>query len=167
MEVKLQTWCPVIFHVFNFSSGTRGHFSHITNLFESMCICSCSSKMSRRCPSNVLLHIMSDNFNKESLFQKSEHSFIDQWPINFKSYPWELFVRVWKDSLLAELEAKMSTGCRFLLFWHHNYQVSLIGAFSLQRGQGVFAENRIEVYGRKCGATQGGLYISITFKYTC
>ena len=26
---------------------------------------------------------------------------------------------------LAELQAKMSKGCRFLLVWHHNYQVSL------------------------------------------
>ncbi len=29
-----------------------------------------------------------------------------------------LFVGFWKDGLLAELQAKMSRGCRFLLFWH-------------------------------------------------
>ncbi len=27
--------------------------------------------------------------------------------------------------LLAEVQARMSKGCRFLLFLHHNYQVSL------------------------------------------
>ena len=36
-----------------------------------------------------------------------------------------LFVRFWKDCLLAELQAKMSRGCRFLLFWHHSYEVTL------------------------------------------
>ena len=35
------------------------------------------------------------------------------------------FFRCWKDSLLAELRAKMSRGCRFLLFWHHSYKVTL------------------------------------------
>ena len=33
-----------------------------------------------------------------------------------------LFVGFLKDSLLVELQARMSSGCRFL---HHNYQVSL------------------------------------------
>ena len=36
-----------------------------------------------------------------------------------------LFVRFWKDCILAELHAIMSKSCRFLLFSHHNYQVSL------------------------------------------
>ena len=31
----------------------------------------------------------------------------------------------WKDGLLAEIWARMSRSCRFLLFLHHNYQVSL------------------------------------------
>ena len=31
-----------------------------------------------------------------------------------------------KDGLLAELQAKMSSGCRFLLFWHHSSEVTLI-----------------------------------------
>ncbi len=35
------------------------------------------------------------------------------------------FVRFWKDGLFPQLQAKMSWGCRSLLFWHHNYQVSL------------------------------------------
>ena len=30
-----------------------------------------------------------------------------------------------KDGILTELQAKMSTSCRFLIFWHHNYQVTL------------------------------------------
>ncbi len=34
-------------------------------------------------------------------------------------------VRFWKDGLLTELQAQMSRGCIFLLFWHHNYQVTL------------------------------------------
>ena len=34
-----------------------------------------------------------------------------------------------KDGLLAELQAKMSRGWTFLLFWHHRYQVSLKGDF--------------------------------------
>ena len=36
-----------------------------------------------------------------------------------------LFVGFWKDVLLAELHAQMSRRRRFLLFLHHNYQVSL------------------------------------------
>ncbi len=36
------------------------------------------------------------------------------------------FVGFWKDGLLALIQAKMSRSCRFLLFLHHNYQVSLI-----------------------------------------
>ncbi len=36
-----------------------------------------------------------------------------------------LFVRFWKDGLLAELQANMSRGCRFLLFWNHSYKVTL------------------------------------------
>ncbi len=43
-------------------------------------------------------------------------------------WPNRLFVRFWKDGLLAELQAKGSRACRdcrFLLFWHHNYQVTL------------------------------------------
>ncbi len=36
-----------------------------------------------------------------------------------------LFVGFWKDGLSTELQAKMSRGCKFLLFWHHNYQVTL------------------------------------------
>ncbi len=36
------------------------------------------------------------------------------------------FVGFWLEGLLAELQARMSRDCRFLLFWHHNYQVSLI-----------------------------------------
>ena len=36
-----------------------------------------------------------------------------------------LFVRFLKDGLLAELEARVPRSCRVLLFWHHNYQVSL------------------------------------------
>ncbi len=30
-----------------------------------------------------------------------------------------------KDGLLTELQAPMSRKCRFLLFFHHNYQVFL------------------------------------------
>ncbi len=30
-----------------------------------------------------------------------------------------------KDGSLAESQARVSRCCRFLLFWHHNYQVSL------------------------------------------
>ncbi len=33
--------------------------------------------------------------------------------------------RFWKDGLLTELQAKMPRGCRILLFWHNNYQVTL------------------------------------------
>ncbi len=36
-----------------------------------------------------------------------------------------LFVWFWIEGLLAELQVRMSRDCRFLLFWHHNYQVSL------------------------------------------
>ena len=36
-----------------------------------------------------------------------------------------MFVGFWKDGLLAEIQARMSRSCRFLLFLHHNYQVSL------------------------------------------
>ena len=36
-----------------------------------------------------------------------------------------LFVGIWKDGLLTELQARTSRDCRFLLFLHHNYQVSL------------------------------------------
>ncbi len=35
------------------------------------------------------------------------------------------FVGFWKDGLLTEVQAKMSRSCRSLLFWHHNYQVTL------------------------------------------
>ncbi len=35
------------------------------------------------------------------------------------------FVGFWKDGLLTELQARTSKSCRFLLFWHHSYQVSL------------------------------------------
>ncbi len=35
------------------------------------------------------------------------------------------FVGFWKDGLLIELQARTSKSCRFLLFLHHNYQVSL------------------------------------------
>ncbi len=37
-----------------------------------------------------------------------------------------LLVRFWKDCLLAELQAKTARGCRFLLFQHHSYEVTLI-----------------------------------------
>ncbi len=37
-----------------------------------------------------------------------------------------IFARFQKDGLLAELQARMSRGCRILLFLHHDYQVSLI-----------------------------------------
>ncbi len=40
-----------------------------------------------------------------------------------------LFVRFWIEGLLAELQARMSRDCRFLLFWHHNYQVSFLNWF--------------------------------------
>ena len=43
----------------------------------------------------------------------------------FKIRPKAFFVRFWIEGLLAELQARMSRDCRFLLFWHHNYQVSL------------------------------------------
>ncbi len=36
-----------------------------------------------------------------------------------------LFVVFWKDGLLAELQARMTRGCRLLLFLHNKYQVSL------------------------------------------
>ncbi len=36
-----------------------------------------------------------------------------------------LYDKFWKDAILAELQAQMSRGCRFLLFLHHTYQVSL------------------------------------------
>ncbi len=36
-----------------------------------------------------------------------------------------LFVRFWKDCLLAELQAKMPRGCRFSLFCHHSCEVTL------------------------------------------
>ncbi len=36
-----------------------------------------------------------------------------------------LLVRFWKDCLLAELQAKTARGCRFLLFQHHSYEVTL------------------------------------------
>ena len=55
-------------------------------------------------------------FDNWVIFQKSEGSFFNQVTI---------FVGFWKDCLLAELQAKMSKDCRFLLFWHHNYQESL------------------------------------------
>ncbi len=35
------------------------------------------------------------------------------------------FVRSWKDGLLTESQARMSRGCRLLLFWHHSYEVTL------------------------------------------
>ena len=37
----------------------------------------------------------------------------------------KLFVGFWKHGSLAKLMAKRSRGCRFSLFLHHNYQVSL------------------------------------------
>ncbi len=44
------------------------------------------------------------------------------WRIGLKG-----FCRILKRFLLlAELQAKMSRNCNFLLFWHHNYEVSLI-----------------------------------------
>ena len=36
MEVRLQIWRLVIFHIFNFSSATRGHFWNVSALFISM-----------------------------------------------------------------------------------------------------------------------------------
>ncbi len=39
-EVKLQIWRLVIFHIFIFSSATRGHFWNVTALFISMDHCS-------------------------------------------------------------------------------------------------------------------------------
>ena len=30
-----------------------------------------------------------------------------------------------KDGILAELQARVSRDCRFLVFYHHNYQLSL------------------------------------------
>ena len=41
--------------------------------------------------------------------------------------PLDVFACNWKDGLLAELQAKISRGCRFLLFWHHSYEVTLKG----------------------------------------
>ncbi len=37
-----------------------------------------------------------------------------------------LFIRFWKDGLLAKLQTKTSRSCIFSLFLPHNYQVSLI-----------------------------------------
>ncbi len=45
--------------------------------------------------------------------------------IVFKRCQVKLFSSLRKDGLLTELQAKMSRGCRFLLFWHHNYWVTL------------------------------------------
>ena len=44
---------------------------------------------------------------------------------SFQNLTKRLFVGFWKDCLLAELQARMSKSRRFLLFLHHNYQVSL------------------------------------------
>ncbi len=35
------------------------------------------------------------------------------------------FCQILKNGLLAELEGRTSRSCRYLLFWHHKYQVSL------------------------------------------
>ncbi len=44
-----------------------------------------------------------------------------------------VFVGFWKDGLLAKIQARTSRSCRFLLFLHHNYQVSLIKKIKFQR----------------------------------
>ncbi len=58
--------------------------------------------------------------------------FLHLWSIWAK----RVFVGFWKDGLLIELQyvhyvhyANMSTDCRFLLFWHHNYQVTLTSSW--------------------------------------
>ena len=35
-----------------------------------------------------------------------------------------LIFHLFKDGLSTELQAKMARGCRFMLFWYHNYQVT-------------------------------------------
>ncbi len=52
------------------------------------------------------------------------------WPVIQLISP--LFKIRQKDGLLAELQATTSKSCRFLLFWHHNYQVSLNDKHFLQ-----------------------------------
>ncbi len=64
------------------------------------------------------LDILACNSAKKSSFQNSTKHLFAQCSID---------VGFWKDGLLAELQAKMYRGCRFLLFWHHSYEVTLMG----------------------------------------
>ncbi len=68
-------------------------------------------------------------FNKENL--TALFKYMERWAKR-------LFVGFWKDGLSAELQAKMSRGCRFLLFWHHSYEVTLRKLF---RELSIFASN--------------------------
>ncbi len=45
--------------------------------------------------------------------------------LHMKHWAKGLFVGLWKDGLMAELQARMSRRCWFWLFLHHNYQVSI------------------------------------------
>ncbi len=58
-------------------------------------------------------------------------------PINKRPFFW-ILKSTWifnfsgsEDGLLAELQAKTSRGCRFLLFQHHSYEVTLMTMVNL------------------------------------
>ncbi len=70
-----------------------------------------------------------------------------------------------KDGLLAELQAKMSRGCRFLLFWHHSYEVTLRFSYSLRKknfGSSIVLST-LSVYVVWCISWCGGIHLGAIY----